>query len=155
MKLPTFATLEVFVKHWSSYWKWTQWCKFKSWTRLFAFPITLILFEKEWIQLFSLQLWVKVEQTGHLHFGMANGVKEGKLWIQAYWTLLKNKICVVCCLWWTSYVNINKYVHIYIYVCMYVCVCVCVCVCIYIYIYIHAKPTLVLHHGGAVAVAVW
>ena len=38
--------------------KWTQWHKFKSWTRLIAFHIALIPLEKEWIQLFSLQLWV-------------------------------------------------------------------------------------------------
>ena len=38
--------------------KWTQWHKFKSWTGLIAFHIALILLEKVWIQLFSLQLWV-------------------------------------------------------------------------------------------------
>ena len=38
--------------------KWTQWDKFKSWTRLIAFHIALIPLGKVWIQLFSLQLWV-------------------------------------------------------------------------------------------------
>ena len=38
--------------------KWTQWHKFKSWTRLIAFHIALIPLGKVWIQLFSFQLWV-------------------------------------------------------------------------------------------------
>ena len=39
-------------------WKWTRRHKFKSWLRLIAFHIALILLGKVWIQLFSLQLWV-------------------------------------------------------------------------------------------------
>ena len=38
--------------------KWTWWHKFKSWMRLIAFHIALILLGKVWIQLFSLQIWV-------------------------------------------------------------------------------------------------
>ena len=38
--------------------KWTRRHKFKSWTRLIAFHISLIHLGKVWIQLFSLQLWV-------------------------------------------------------------------------------------------------
>ena len=38
--------------------KWTRRHEFKSWTRLIAFHIALILLGKVWIQLFSLQLWV-------------------------------------------------------------------------------------------------
>ena len=38
--------------------KWTRQHEFKSWTRLIAFHIALILLGKVWIQLFSLQLWV-------------------------------------------------------------------------------------------------
>ena len=38
--------------------KWTRRHEFKSRTRLIAFHIALILLEKVWIQLFSLQLWV-------------------------------------------------------------------------------------------------
>ena len=37
---------------------WTRWHEFKYWTRLIAFHIALIPLRKEWIQLFSLQLWV-------------------------------------------------------------------------------------------------
>ena len=37
---------------------WTQRHEFKSWTRMIAFHIALILLGKVWIQLFSLQLWV-------------------------------------------------------------------------------------------------
>ena len=36
--------------------KWTQRHEFKSWTRLIAFHMALILLGKVWIQLFSLQL---------------------------------------------------------------------------------------------------
>ena len=39
--------------------KWTRRHEFKSWTRLIAFHIALIPLGKVWIQLFSLQLWVK------------------------------------------------------------------------------------------------
>ena len=39
--------------------KWTQRHEFKSWTRLIAFHIALIPLGKVWIQLFSLQQWVK------------------------------------------------------------------------------------------------
>ena len=39
--------------------KWTWRHEFKSWMRLIAFHITLIPLGKVWIQLFSLQLWVK------------------------------------------------------------------------------------------------
>ena len=39
--------------------KWTRWHEFKSWTRLIAFHIALIPLGKVWIQLFSLQQWVK------------------------------------------------------------------------------------------------
>ena len=38
--------------------KWTRRHEFKSWTRLIAFHIALILLGKVWILLFSLQLWV-------------------------------------------------------------------------------------------------
>ena len=38
--------------------KWTRRHEFKSWTRLIAFHIALILLGKVWIQLFSLQLWM-------------------------------------------------------------------------------------------------
>ena len=38
--------------------KWTRRHEFKSWTRLIAFHIALILLKKAWIQLVSLQLWV-------------------------------------------------------------------------------------------------
>ena len=38
--------------------KWTRRHEFKSWTRLIAFHIALILLGKVWIQLFSLQLWI-------------------------------------------------------------------------------------------------
>ena len=38
--------------------KWTRRQEFKSWTRLIAFHIALILSGKVWIHLFSLQLWV-------------------------------------------------------------------------------------------------
>ena len=38
--------------------KWTRRHEFKSWTRLIAFHIALILLGKGWIQLSSLQLWV-------------------------------------------------------------------------------------------------
>ena len=38
--------------------KWTRLHEFKSWTRLIAFYIALILLGKVWIQLFSLQLLV-------------------------------------------------------------------------------------------------
>ena len=38
--------------------KWTWQHEFKSWTRLIAFHIALILLGKVWIQLFSLNLWV-------------------------------------------------------------------------------------------------
>ena len=38
--------------------KWTRWHEFKSWTRLIAFHIALMLLGKVCIQLFSLQLWV-------------------------------------------------------------------------------------------------
>ena len=38
--------------------KWTWWHEFKSWMRMIAFHIALILLGKVWIQLFSLQLWV-------------------------------------------------------------------------------------------------
>ena len=38
--------------------KWTRRLEFKSWTRMIAFYIELILLGKVWIQLFSLQLWV-------------------------------------------------------------------------------------------------
>ena len=38
--------------------KWTRRSEFKSWTRMIAFHIALIPLGKEWIQLFSLQLWV-------------------------------------------------------------------------------------------------
>ena len=38
--------------------RWTQWQKFKSWTRLITFHITLILSERVRIQLSSLQVWV-------------------------------------------------------------------------------------------------
>ena len=39
--------------------KWTRRHEFKSWARLIAFHIALIPLGKVWIQLFSLQLWVK------------------------------------------------------------------------------------------------
>ena len=39
--------------------KWTWRHEFKPWTRLIAFHIELIPLGKLWIQLFSLQLWVK------------------------------------------------------------------------------------------------
>ena len=38
--------------------KWTRRREFKSWTRLIAFHMALILLGKVWIQLFSLHLWV-------------------------------------------------------------------------------------------------
>ena len=38
--------------------KWTRQHEVKSWTRLIAFHIALIILGKVWIQLFSLQLWV-------------------------------------------------------------------------------------------------
>ena len=38
--------------------KWTRRHEFKSWIRLIAFHIALVLLQKVWIQLFSLQLWV-------------------------------------------------------------------------------------------------
>ena len=38
--------------------KWTRWHEFKSWTWLIAFHLALIPVGKEWIRLFSLQLWV-------------------------------------------------------------------------------------------------
>ena len=38
--------------------KWIRRYEFKSWTRLIAFHIALILLGKVWIRLFSLQLWV-------------------------------------------------------------------------------------------------
>ena len=37
--------------------EWTRRHEFKSWTRLIAFHIALILLGKVWIQLFSRQLW--------------------------------------------------------------------------------------------------
>ena len=39
--------------------KWTRRHEFKSWTRMIAFYIALLPLGKVWIQLFSLQLWVK------------------------------------------------------------------------------------------------
>ena len=39
--------------------KWTRRHEFKSWTRLIAFHIALILLGKLWIQLFSFQQWFK------------------------------------------------------------------------------------------------
>ena len=39
--------------------KWTRRHEFKSWTWLIAFHIALIPLGKVWVQLFSLQLWVK------------------------------------------------------------------------------------------------
>ena len=44
--------------------KWTQLPKFKTWTRLFAFHITLIPLEKVGLQLFSLKLWIRNSRYG-------------------------------------------------------------------------------------------
>ena len=62
--------------------KWTHITKFKSWLKLFVFHIALIALEKEWIQLFSLQLWVNSWSTERLNFGMANN--KGKEEIEKY-----------------------------------------------------------------------
>ena len=55
-------TLELILKRlWCNGYrrkKWTQWPKFKSWTRLFVFHKALIHLGKVWFQLFSLLLWV-------------------------------------------------------------------------------------------------
>ena len=40
------------------YWKWTRWYEFKSWARLIAFHIVLILLGNVWIPSFSFQLYV-------------------------------------------------------------------------------------------------
>ena len=60
----TFAGLLVKLALWRYPWcngyrrrKWTRRHEIKSWTRLIAFHIALILLGMVWIQLFSLQLW--------------------------------------------------------------------------------------------------
>ena len=53
-------------------WKWTGWSNFKSWKRLFAFYITLILLEMVCIQLFSLQLCVNCRSHWLFKLSIAN-----------------------------------------------------------------------------------
>ena len=62
--------------------KWTRRHKFKSWTRLIAFHIALKPLGKEWIRLFSLQLWVNSRAGLVLQPWRATSLGEGKDWIQ-------------------------------------------------------------------------
>ena len=52
--------------------KWTRRHEFKSWTRLTAFHIVLILLGKVWIQLFTLQLWVNSRADWFLQTSWGN-----------------------------------------------------------------------------------
>ena len=62
--------------------RWTWLPKFKSWMSLFAFHIAIISLGKAWIQLFFLQLWIKIGQTGLFYPSIATSLEERKLWIQ-------------------------------------------------------------------------
>ena len=80
--------------HWR---KWTWWPNFKSWTRLFAFHVTLIFLGKVWIKLFSLHLWEKrrADRCGY-QFKRKN-----------LNSVLKNWCCVVSC----SCRGVGKYIY--------------------------------------------
>ena len=58
-------------------WKWRP--EIKSRTRLFAFHIALIPFEKIWIKSFLLQLWINSRVAGIFNLAMATGLGERRV----------------------------------------------------------------------------
>ena len=110
--------------------KWTRRLKFKSWMRLIAFHIPLIPLGKVWIQLFSLQLWVK--ELGRLGSSalVRQLVEEKKNpEFKPLKLHLKNWPCVISCpsrgvskYIYILYMNNFLLLYINIYMCIYICI---------------------------------
>ena len=77
--------------------KWTRWHEFKSWTRLIAFHIALIPLGKEWIQIFSLHLWVNSRADWVLQPCWGNYSRRRKTLNSNLLNSAKNWPCVISC----------------------------------------------------------
>ena len=82
-----------------------KWTKFKSWTRLSAFPLMLMPWGKKWIHLFFSKLKINSKVgLGSLALKWPSCLKR-KLFIQTSCTLLKNKHYVKSYPWWKGWMN--------------------------------------------------
>ena len=102
--------------------KWTRWHEFKSWMKLMAFHIALILFRKVWIQLFSFQLyldsrvdWVLLHCIGNQSWGRKS--LNSNLSNSALKTDL---ISPPACRGVGKYKHTHTHTHIYIYILVFI-----------------------------------
>ena len=94
--------------------KWIRRSEFKSWTRLFAFHIALILFKKVWIQVYSLHLWRASGTVWVLSPWHGNRSRRRKT---LYSNLLNSIIKLTLChtlLNWRAGIYLQMYIYIYI-----------------------------------------
>ena len=100
--------------------KWIRWHEFKSWTRLIAFPIALILLEKVSIKLFSLQPWINTRVNWVLLFCLGNQSRRRKTLNSKLLKidLVSHPACMEGLV--NTYIRVCV-IYIYQYVCMYAC----------------------------------